>query len=81
MATCKDCVHYAVCGYVEYEDVKCNQFKNKANVIEVPDDTIIYIKNKWLVLNSGNENLSEAIKYCMDYLTKDARSEDNGKVY
>ena len=85
--TCKDCLKEDVCRYNDghnlycKEDYECPHFKNKADVVEVPDDTIIYIKNKWLVKNSGNENLSEAIKYCMDYLTKDARSEDNGKVY
>ena len=36
--TCKDCVHYAVCRFVEpyHLDVKCNHFKNKANLVELP---------------------------------------------
>jgi hypothetical protein len=35
--TCKDCVHYAVCKFVEpyHLDVKCNHFKNKADFVEV----------------------------------------------
>ena len=35
--TCKDCVHYAVCRFVEpyHLDVKCNHFKNKADFVEV----------------------------------------------
>jgi hypothetical protein len=35
--TCKDCVHYAVCKFVEpyHLDIKCNHFKNKADFVEV----------------------------------------------
>ena len=86
MATCKDCVHYIFCKdgspYIEQtEDKHCRHFKNKASVIEVPDEAIISIKDKWLVINTENKDLGRAIKYCMDYLTKDARGADNGKVY
>lgn len=35
MATCKDCVHYAVCGYRTHENEICNHFKNKADCVEV----------------------------------------------
>lgn len=35
MASCKDCIHYSVCGYVEFQDLECNQFKPTADVVEV----------------------------------------------
>lgn len=37
------------------------------------DDTIIGVKDKWLVINMESEKLGEAIKSCVDYLTKNAR--------
>lgn len=38
--TCKDCVHYNVCGYHIDEETfmtteECSHFKNKADVVEV----------------------------------------------
>ena len=33
--SCKECVHYSVCGYVEFQDLECNHFKNKADFVEV----------------------------------------------
>ena len=37
MATCKDCVHYAVCTFhiTENENEKCMHFKNKADFVEL----------------------------------------------
>jgi hypothetical protein len=35
MASCKDCIHYSVCGYVEFQDLECKQFKPNADVVEV----------------------------------------------
>lgn len=39
MATCKDCIYYEFCEYCPFNDIniekKCEDFKNKANVVEV----------------------------------------------
>ena len=47
---------------------KCDLFKNNAHIICVPDDTIMYIQDKWLVINTESEQLGEAIKGCLDNL-------------
>lgn len=74
--TCKDCVHYEVCKRIDYEleyhnksikeaeelPTKCRFFKNKADTIDIPDDTIMYIQDKWLVINTESGQLGEAIK-------------------
>lgn len=35
MAKCEDCLHYPVCGYVEYDDAVCNQYMEKEDVVAV----------------------------------------------
>ena len=35
MATCKDCVHYAVCVARTHENTLCDHFKNKSDVVPV----------------------------------------------
>ena len=35
MARCKECIHYSVCGYVEFQDLECNQFIPTADVVKV----------------------------------------------
>lgn len=35
MANCKECIHYSVCGYVEFQDLECNQFIPTADVVKV----------------------------------------------
>ena len=84
MATCKDCFHYEIClpqttlneGFPEVE--WCKHFKNKADVVCMSKETIIGTKNKWLVINVESKDLGKAIKSCLDYLTKNARSGNNG---
>lgn len=44
--------------------------------IELPDNTIIFVNDNWLVLNMESENLGKAIKMCVDYLTKDLKVGD-----
>lgn len=36
--TCKDCIHYEVCGYglVKPEDAVCDSFKDKSRFVELP---------------------------------------------
>lgn len=38
MATCKDCIHYDVCGFNEYKDFNeiCSFFKDKSRIVELP---------------------------------------------
>ena len=85
MARCKECFHYEMCflesvrmGKFQDVETRCDQFKNKADVFELTDETIMYTKDKWLVINIESERLGEAIKHCLDCLTKDARRDGNG---
>jgi hypothetical protein len=84
MARCKDCVHYDVCKIIQYPSLfgltgdGCDHRKNKADVVELTDETIMYTKDKWLVINIESERLGEAIKHCLDCLTEDARRDNNG---
>ena len=36
--TCKDCIHYNVCGLNEYKDFNeiCSFFKDKSRIVELP---------------------------------------------
>ena len=92
MATCNDCLHCEVCKkrhwhiiesqyMYQMKDVetRCEQFKNKADIIDIPDDTIMYIQDKWLVINTESEQLGKSIKGCLDYLTKDVRRDGNNE--
>ena len=89
-ATCKDCVCFDACAAFWYSDYDatnsieetkkkrenqevCSAFINKADIFCIPDDTIVYLKDKWLVLNTESKQLS---RYCLNYLTKDARRDD-----
>lgn len=38
MITCKDCIHYDVCGFNEYKDFNeiCSFFKDKSRIVELP---------------------------------------------
>lgn len=92
MSTCKDCIYEPKChsriaygNGIEWNgtpitdmEKRCKSFKNKGNFIEMSDDMIIdYSKDKWLVINTESKFLGEAIKHCLDYLTKDARRDGN----
>lgn len=80
MASCKECFHYDVCKIIQYPSLfgltgdGCDHCKNKADVVELTDETIMYTKDKWLVINTESEKLGEAIKCCLDALTKGVRS-------
>lgn len=81
--TCKDCVHYVICNEYKHtvpDYMECFDFKNKANVLEIPDTDIIYTKDKWLVLNMESEDLGAAIKYTIDYCTKNAKANGVGYI-
>ena len=46
--TCKDCIHYDVCGFNEYINFNeiCSNFKDKSRIIESPckiGDTVYYL--------------------------------------
>lgn len=47
------------------------------DIIPQNEETIISVKDKWLVINMESTNLSAAIKACVDYLTKNARGDNN----
>ena len=76
MATCKDCISNDMCkdmvnfGIVDlpYEDeTPCKHFINKASILDIPDNSIMYVQDKWLVLNTESEYLGEAIKRVIEY--------------
>lgn len=85
--TCKDlCIHCDVCIMANKDDylneeilaADCSNFKPKSRFVELPDDeSIIYTKGKWLMLNMESEHLGEAIKRSVDYLTKNARARED----
>ena len=84
--TCKDCLCCDVCVYlhdtesVDFEEINplaCDHFKPKSRFVELScEETIMYVKDNWLMLNMESEHLGEAIKRCVDYLTKNARDRE-----
>ena len=84
--TCKDCLCCDVCAYlhdtesVDFDEINplaCNNFKPKSRFVELPcGETIMYVKDNWLMLNLESEHLGEAIKRSVDYLTKNARARE-----
>ena len=82
--TCKDCIHFDVCQDLRYGDItNCESdgcggfFKPKSRFVELScEETIMYVKDNWLMLNMESEHLGEAIKRCVDYLTKNARDRE-----
>lgn len=38
-----------------------------SHILEIPDEDIVYTKDKWLVLNMESEHLGKAIKQIIDY--------------
>lgn len=57
----------------EYTGHKVHNEERKVTVVEIPDDMIIFTKDKWLVINMESEDLGKAIKTCMNYLTHERR--------
>lgn len=87
--TCKECVHYEVCESeveahhdnprdLEVDGIEefCLFFKPKSRFVEVDDEAIIFVKDKWLMLNMESEHLGEAIKRSVDYLIKNAKERE-----
>ena len=75
--TCKDCIMFTHCRYdLNGNGEPCENFKNKADIIEPHNNAIIFVKDKWLMLNMESQDLGKAIKTCIDYLTKNARAGD-----
>lgn len=81
---CQDCVHYEVCAFLhdgestDYPNPnKCGYLKPKSRFVELPcGETIMYVKDNWLMLNAESEHLGEAIKRCVDYLTQNAKERE-----
>jgi hypothetical protein len=46
LSNCNACVHYLVCKYVDYEQIGCNHYKPKADVVEVR-------RGEWVFRNEG----------------------------
>ena len=80
MATCKDCVHSGICYkehnhhhekfyYCDLENVEkeCQHFINKSTIIDIPDDMILYVQDKWLVINMESDDIGKAMKSIVDY--------------
>ena len=64
-------------NYMEGMEEKCEFFKPKSRFVELPcEETIMYVKDNWLMLNMESEHLGEAIKRSVDYLTKNARDRE-----
>ena len=58
MASCKDCIHYSVFGYVEFQDLECKQFKPTADVVEVKHG--YWKRGQWVDdYNAGGYYLAE----------------------
>ena len=62
MKSCKDCVHYDVCIYVEMDAERveelCDKFKDKSKFIEIPfniGDTVYVITNIDGIKSNGKE--------------------------
>ena len=55
---------------LEEEDEELNA---EVEVLKIPCGTIIYTKDKWLVLNMESQDLGRAIKSCVEYLTKNEK--------
>lgn len=65
MASCKDCIHYSVCGYVEFQDLECKQFKPTADVVEVKHGKWDYIAtHDCFSCNICKFDSDVAMKYC-----------------
>ena len=58
-------------------DVLCDHFKDKSRYIELPNDAVLFVKDNWFMLNIESEYLGNAIKNCVNYLTKNAKKGDN----
>ena len=57
MKTCKDCIHFEVCCYVDVFLPACDSFKDKSKFIELPcaiGDTVYMINSK-IDHHNGNE--------------------------
>ncbi len=73
--SCKECIHENVCKIRHFPSLYgvtgygCVSFKDKTNLLEIPDTVIIHTKDKWLVLNMESEHLGGAIKSVIDYCT------------
>jgi hypothetical protein len=77
--TCKDCLYYEVCplGLVANGSTgTCLKFKDNADFVQIPKKTIIFVKDKWLILNTESALLGETINKCVKYLIKDASRGD-----
>lgn len=60
MKTCKDCIHFEVCCYVDMFLPICDSFKDKSELIELPcsvGDYCIWHDDLWYINN---------ITYCCD---------------
>ena len=60
MKTCKDCIHFEVCCYVDVFLPACDSFKDKSKFIELPcaiGDYCIWHDDLWYINN---------ITYCCD---------------
>lgn len=64
-------------SYEVIEDDGKSYQQHKADNIDIPDDTIMYMKGKWLVINTESEQLGKAIKMCIDYCCGE-RKNNNG---
>lgn len=61
----------------ENEQFKKRQAFGKSLCVKgIPKDAIIFTKDKWLVINMESKDLGDAIKGCVDYLTKNARGNE-----
>ena len=77
--SCKECIHENVCKVRHFPSLYgatgygCAFFKDKTNLLEIPDTDIIFTKDNWLVLNMDSKDLGAAIKSFIDYCTREAR--------
>ena len=65
--SCYDCVHLNVCKAYEPEEVDCicNQFKNKADFVEVVRCDNCYLQGGCIVEDTFNTaRMSDSMKFC-----------------
>ena len=65
--TCYDCVHINVCKAYEPEDADCicNQFKNKADFVEVVRCDDCYLQGHCVVEDTFNTaRMADSMKFC-----------------
>lgn len=83
--TCKECGHYAVCRYVEHQDIECNHFISKSALEKQTQKKLRVDDEGWLCCPKCDETFKlhnqyhEQNRYCGNCGQKIDWSEVNAK--